>query len=156
MKKLIAVGSILFLLVGMASAVFDYIEVNEKYGKQTEKNYESVIYQIVPDPGLLEVSCFFWEDYISMTAITDNSSVGNGVGLLYASLRTYINLYNDLGFPNKAKILIEKPGGGIGKQIVSAVVYSKWVKDYNADSKANATRAQYDIMRKFADTFTSY
>jgi hypothetical protein len=134
------------------AAVYDYFGVADKYQKPLEYNYELAINQL-PNSGLLEVSCFFWADYVSMTATLDNTSTPAQVNALIAGLRTYVAFYNKFGFPNKAEIDINKPGGSVGTQIASGTVYSKWVEDYNVDlERTNGTIAQMKLYDKFADT----
>lgn len=152
MKRIILVGVLLLLLMPSISAVYDYFGVNDKYAKPLQENYENVIDQLVPNSGLLEVSCLFWENHVSMTDTVDNTSTTNVGDVLYAGLRTYINFYNDYGFPNKAEININKPGGQFGTRIASGTVYSKWVEDYNEERIIDAISAQKGIIGKFADT----
>jgi hypothetical protein len=147
----ILIGVLLLLSVS-GVAVYDYFGVADKYQKPLEYNYELAINQL-HDSGLLEVSCFFWSDHVSMTATLDNTSTSAQVNALIAGLRTYICFYNKFGFPNKAEIDINKPGGSAGTQIASGTVYSKWVEDYNADmEKTNETIALRKIANKFAET----
>jgi hypothetical protein len=156
MRRIILIGLLLIFLSSNAFSVYDYIGTNEKYRPGVEDNYKSIINQMVPNSGLLEVSCFFWEDYVSMKATVDNTSMDNIVMVLLASTQSYIYLYNDLGFPNKAEISINKPGGQFGTPVATGVVYSKWVKDFNADSKIDVNVAWRTIVGKVADTTTSY
>jgi hypothetical protein len=150
---IILIGALLILSVP-GVAVYDYLGVNDKYQKPLKENYEKEIGIFAPSSGLLEVSCFIWEDHVSMTVTVDNTSVPSVGNVLYAGLRTYINFYNEYGFPDKAEIGVNKPGGQFGTQIGSGTVYSKWVKDYDTEMKIGPVKARNDIIDKFADTVT--
>ncbi len=84
---LILVG--LILCVFSVSDAYDFVEVNNEYAAPFEENYKIIASDIAPDSGLLEVSCYFWEDRVSMTATIDNTSVDNVVDALIAGLQTY-------------------------------------------------------------------
>jgi hypothetical protein len=108
---------------------------------------------LAPDAGVLEVSCFFWEDRVSMSATIDNSTMENVVGTYLAGLIAYMDHYNyRVNWPNKAEIIVKEPRGTYGEHIASVVVYSKWIDDYNLNAINNETDARSILIDKVIGT----
>jgi len=145
MKKLALIILISFLISSSGLAVFDYLGTNEKYGPAMEENYKSLMAKDCPEAGLLDVSCFFWEDYVSISATIDNATAQNVRGAVMEGSFTYLTEYYKNKWPNKAVVYVNKAGGN---QIGTGTIYSKWVDDLFQDGNPPKDSANHVFVMK--------
>lgn len=126
---------------------FDYLGANEKYAPVMERIYKDIA--LSKDVEFLEMGCFFWEDYVSLSIVVDSMDRDAAINAGIAAFYAYSQFYHDTRWPEKAEIYIKEPNG---EHIYSGVVYSKWIEDYEAEAAINESAARDTVFNKFAHT----
>ena len=154
LKSTIILAVLFAALLPGALATFDYVGTNDKYHDIMEESYK---HAAPPEIGLLEISCFFWEDRVTITPTIDNVTELNIEKAVLAAIDPYMAFYGEHKYPGKAEIFVNKAGGAIGTQIGSGTIYSKWVDDLKYDQNGRPTNESWGIFfGKVRDTIRVY
>lgn len=159
MKRVIILTSLIataLLLAQTSVAIYDYVGVNEKYSGPMESSYKFFVSHNVPEIGLLEVSCFFFEDRVSISSTIDNVTIPSMMDAVIAGALAYRSHYNKNGWPEKADITIKIPKGTSGQPVCSGVVYAKWIDEYEKNKEIDETGAWNTLMLKIGGAIQFY